>query len=236
MRKITKLSVVIPVFNEVETIEKIIDRVNRVDLGKIEKEIIVVDDGSTDGTGKVLEKKLKKDKNFISLKHQKNSGKGCALRTGFAKATGEVVVIQDGDVEYDPNDFKKMIDKMSEEGVRVVYGSRRLEPRNKNYSGLSFYVGGLMLTYLANILYGCRITDEPTCYKMIDKSLLDELKIEAKRFEFCPEVTAKVAKRGERIYEVPIIYRPRHVDEGKKIKLKDFFEAVRSLIREKLRK
>jgi hypothetical protein len=124
-----------------------------------------------------------------------------------------------------------MIAKMHENGVRVVYGSRRIEPKNKQYSGLSFYAGGLILTYLANILYGCQITDEPTCYKMIDKKLLDELKIKAKRFEYCPEVTAKIAKRGIKIYEVPILYNPRHADQGKKIKMKDFFEAAWTLIR-----
>ena len=226
MKNIKKLSIVIPVFNEERTIEKLIERVAEVDLGKIDKEIIVVDDGSTDGTGKILSGIIKKNKSLILLKHKKNLGKGCALRTGFKKVSGEVVVIQDGDMEYDPNDFKKMITKMQEKGVKVVYGSRRIEPKNKQYSGLGFYAGGLFLTHMANFLYGCQITDEPTCYKMIDKKLLDDLKIEAKRFEFCPEVTAKICKKGEKIYEVPILYNPRHIDQGKKIKLKDFFEAV----------
>ena len=226
MKNIKKLSIVIPVFNEEKTIEKLIERVAGVDLGKIDKEIIIIDDGSTDGTSKILSKITKKNKRLILLKHKKNLGKGWALRTGFKKVSGEVVVIQDGDMEYDPNDFKKMITKMGEKGVRVVYGSRRIEPKNKQYSGLGFYAGGLFLTHMANFLYGCHITDEPTCYKMIDKKLLGDLKIEAKRFEFCPEVTAKICKKGEKIYEVPILYNPRHIDQGKKIKLKDFFEAV----------
>ena len=231
MENIKKLSIVIPVFNEEKTIEKLIERVIKVDLGKIDKEIIIVDDGSVDGTSKILNEIIKKNKNLILLKHKKNLGKGWALRTGFRKVSGQVVVIQDGDMEYDPNDFKKMITKMQEKGVRVVYGSRRIEPKNKQYSGLGFYAGGLFLTHMANILYGCQITDEPTCYKMIDKKLLDDLKIEAKRFEFCPEVTAKICKKGEKIYEVPILYNPRHSDQGKKIKLKDFFEAVWVLLK-----
>lgn len=231
MNKISKLSIVIPVYNEENTISKLIDRVNKVDLGKVLKEIIVVDDGSSDGTVAVLEAKLKQDHNFVLLKHKVNQGKGCALRTGFAKATGEIVVVQDGDMEYEPNDFKKMVVKMLEPNVQVVYGSRRIEPSNKQYSGLSFYAGGLFLTHLANILYGTNITDEPTCYKMLDRKLLNSLDIQAKRFEFCPEVTAKVARKGIKIYEVPIFYHPRHVNEGKKIKLKDFFEAVAMLVK-----
>ncbi len=231
MENIKKLSIVIPVFNEEKTIEKLIKRVMGVDLGKIDKEIIVVDDGSSDGTSKILNEVVKKNKSLKLLIHKTNLGKGWALRTGFSKASGDVVVVQDGDMEYEPNDFKKMLDKMEEKGVRVVYGSRRIEPKNKQYSGLGFYAGGLFLTYMANILYGCRITDEPTCYKMIDKKLLDNLDIKAKRFEFCPEVTAKICKKGEKIYEVPILYNPRHVNQGKKIKLKDFFEAVWTLLK-----
>lgn len=235
MDKITKLSIVIPVYNEEKTIGKIIDRVNNVDLGNIKKEIIVVDDGSKDNTVRILEDKLEKEKSFKLLKHKINQGKGCALRTGFAEVTGDVVVVQDGDMEYEPNDFKKMIEKISEPGVKVVYGSRRIEPKNKQYSGLSFYAGGLILTYMANILYGTKITDEPTCYKMIEKKLLDKLDIKAKRFEFCPEVTAKVAMKGEKIHEVPIFYNPRHADEGKKIKMGDFWEAVWVLINERFK-
>lgn len=233
MNKINKLSIIIPVFNEAKTIEKIVRRVMAVDLGKIEKEIIIIDDGSTDGTKEVLSKlKMKYQKqNIYFLQHKKNRGKSRALRTGFAKASGDVVVVQDGDMEYDPNDFRKMLAKMFTSGVRVVYGSRRLEKTNKQYSGMGFYVGGLLLTYMANLLYGCRITDEPTCYKMIERKLLNSLKISSTRFEFCPELTAKVARRGINIYEVPISYNPRHVDQGKKIKLNDFFEAAWTLMR-----
>jgi dolichol-phosphate mannosyltransferase len=238
MKDIKKLSIIIPVYNERSTIEKIIKRVMTVDLGKVKKEIIVIDDGSNDGTEDVLRKmkKVGSATKIIYLKHHKNRGKSRALRSGFTRATGEVVVIQDGDMEYDPNDFKKMLRKMEGEGVQVVYGSRRIEPANKQYSGLGFYAGGLLLTYLANFLFGCRITDEPTCYKMIDRKLLNSLNIRARKFDFCPEVTAKIANRGIQIYEVPISYHPRHIDQGKKIKLKDFFQAVWMLIKIKITK
>ena len=231
MIKIDKLSIVIPVFNEEKTIVKMVERVLNVDLGKIQKEIILVNDGSIDQTDKALAE-LKDKYNLIVIDYKKNMGKSCALRTGFEKVTGDVVVIQDGDLEYDPNDFKKMIFKMLEsDDIRVVYGSRRLKKDNVQYSGLSFYMGGLLLTVMANILYGIKITDEPTCYKMFDVEVLKKINLKSRRFEFCPEVTAKVAKLHEKIYEVPILYSPRHADQGKKIKLRDFFEAVWVLVK-----
>lgn len=231
MKIINKLSIVIPVFNEEKTIRKIVERVLKVDLNNIEKEIILINDGSTDDTGRVLDK-LQKEYNLIIINHKKNCGKSFALRTGFKKATGDVVVVQDGDLEYEPNDFKKLINKLLEsEHIKVVYGSRRLNKENVQYSGLSFYLGGLLLTIIANALYGTKITDEPTCYKMFDIKVLKSIKLKSKRFEFCPEVTAKVAKLGYKIYEVPIGYNPRHVKQGKKIKPRDFFEAFWTLIK-----
>lgn len=232
MKKIKKLSIVIPVYNEKKTIEKVLEKVNNVNLGKIEKEIILVDDGSTDGSLELL-KRLKQNKkyDFSLIVHAHNQGKSTALRRGFKSVSGDVVVVQDGDLEYDPNDFVKMLGKMEESGAKVVYGSRRLEKKNKQYSGLSFYLGGLFLTEAVNLLYGAKITDEPTCYKMFDTKLLNSLNLTSKRFEFCPEVTAKVLKSGETIYEVPIVYNPRHVDQGKKIKFSDFFEALWTLLK-----
>lgn len=230
MKKINKLSIVIPVFNEVKTIEKIINRVFDLDLGKIKKEIIVVNDGSTDGTLDVL-KGLEKKYTIKIVNHLKNCGKSCALRSGFKKVTGDVVTIQDGDLEYNPNDFVKMLKKMSETNVRVVYGSRRLNKKNVKYSALSFYIGGMFLNHMVKILYGGNITDEATCYKMFENELLKGIKLKSKRFEFCPEVTAKILKRGIKIFEVPIFYHPRSVTQGKKIKLRDFFEAVWVLVK-----
>jgi len=228
---VKKLSIVIPVYNEEKTIKKLLERVLAVDLGKIKKEIIVVNDGSTDRT--LEEIKKVGNSTFKLISYKKNKGKSCALRVGFKQVTGEVVVVQDGDMEYDPNDFNKMLKKMAESDVKVVYGSRILGKRAIHYSGLGFLVGGLALTKLTNILYGSNITDEPTCYKMFETKLLKSLKLKSRKFEFCPEVTAKVLKKGVKIYEVPISYRPRHVAEGKKIKLKDFFEAVVVLLKER---
>ncbi|MFA6518502.1 MAG: glycosyltransferase family 2 protein [Candidatus Shapirobacteria bacterium] len=235
MKSIKRLSIVIPVYNEENTIEKIIKRVADVDLGEIKKEIIVVNDGSTDGTGDKLGKIIKSKKlPIVLVNHLKNQGKSMALRTGFKKMTGDVAVVQDGDLEYDPNDFKTMLAKMMENKVRVVYGSRQLGGRKNHYSGIGFYLGGQVLTLLTNLLYGGNITDEPTCYKMFETKLLKSIKLESKRFEFCPEVTAKILKSGEKIYEVPISYNPRNKQQGKKIKLKDFWEAVWMLVKNKI--
>ncbi|MDO8611167.1 MAG: glycosyltransferase family 2 protein [bacterium] len=230
MDNINKISIVIPVFNEEKTVTKILAKVFAVDFGKVKLEVIVVNDGSTDNTLKVLNE-LKRKYPIKLITYSKNIGKSSALRIGFKHVTGDIVTVQDGDLEYNPADFVKMLNKMKENDVSVVYGSRRLNKANVQYSGLSFYAGGLFLTYMANILYGGSITDEPTCYKMFDTKLLNGLDLKSKRFEFCPEITAKVLKQGINIYEVPIHYHPRHASDGKKIKLHDFFEAVWTLFK-----
>jgi dolichol-phosphate mannosyltransferase len=227
---INKLSIIIPVYNEEKTVLTAINKVLSVNLGKIKKEIIVINDGSIDNTKRLL-RKFKKDTNITIINFPKNRGKGYALRAGFKKATGDVITIQDGDLEYNPNDFKKMLKKISEDNVNVVYGSRRLNKKNIQYSGLSFYLGGLFLTWLANLLYGSGITDEPTCYKMFNSNLLKSIPLKSRRFEFCPEVTAKISRMDYKIHEVPISYRPRHKNQGKKIKFKDFFEAIWVLLK-----
>lgn len=225
-----KLSIIIPVYNEAKTVAESIKRVKEAKIGGIEKEIVVINDGSTDATAEVL-KKFKNDKMVRVVTHKINQGKSRALRTGFEEMSGEVVVIHDADLEYDPNDFRQMLEMMREKKARVVYGSRRLRKKNVQYSGLNFYLGGLFLTYMVNWLYGAKISDEPTCYKMFESKLLQSLKLKSERFEFCPEVTAKVLKQGIKIYEVPISYSPRKVIQGKKIKWKDFFEAVWTLLK-----
>lgn len=230
MKSLKKLSIVVPVYNEEKTVALILKKIFEVDFGKTDLEVIVVNDGSKDKTLEILEK-LKKKYSIKLVTYKDNRGKSSALREGFKHVTGDVVTVQDGDLEYSPRDFNKMLKKMLEDDVFVVYGSRRLDKTNVQYSGLSFFMGGLILTYMVNILYGSNITDEPTCYKMFESKLLRSIKLESKRFEFCPEVTAKVLKRGVKIYEVPISYHPRNVVEGKKIKLKDFFEAVWVLIK-----
>jgi len=230
MKNIKKLSIVVPVYNEEKTVALILKKIFEVDFGKTGLEVIVVNDGSKDKTLEILEK-LKKKYPIKLVTYKDNRGKSSALREGFGQVTGDVVTVQDGDLEYNPRDFNKMLKKMMEDKVQVVYGSRRLDKTNVQYSGLSFFMGGLILTYMVNIMYGSNITDEPTCYKMFESKLLRSIKLESKRFEFCPEVTAKVLKRGVKIYEVPIFYHPRNAKEGKKIKLNDFFEAVWVLIK-----
>ncbi len=222
-----KLSVIIPVYNEQATIGKIIEVVKKADIGSVKKEIVVVDDGSSDGT---LEK-LKGIRDIKLIAHKKNSGKGAAIRTGIKHTTGDIIIIQDADLEYDPNEYSMLIKPIIEGKAKVVYGSRRLNKKNVPYSGLSFFIGGHSLTFLANLLYNAKITDEPTCYKVFRADILKGMKLKCSRFEFCPEVTAKVAKQGIRIHEVPISYYPRSVEEGKKIKWRDGFEAVWTLLR-----
>ncbi len=229
-----KLSIIIPVYNERDTISKILSKLDEVNFNDVEKEIIIVDDCSTDGTRDILKGLESK---YKIMYHEKNRGKGAALRTGFREATGDWIVVQDADLEYDPNDLKKMLEEMRQPGVEVVYGSRHM---NKNYwterkSGHFFAMGGIFLTWLTNLLYGTGITDEPTCYKMFTADLLRNLNLQCERFEFCPEATAKVAKRKIKIHEIPIEYFPRHKDEGKKINWRDAVEAIWTLIKYKFK-
>lgn len=226
-----KLSIIIPIYNEKNTVLSIISKLEEIDLG-VDKEIIIVDDFSIDGTRELLKSFESKYKIFY---HDTNRGKGAALRTGFKEITGDWAVVQDADLEYDPNDLKKMLEEIQKPGVQAVYGSRRL---NQNYfterhSGHIFALGGIFLTWFTNLLYGTQITDEPTCYKMFKTVLLKSVDLKCERFEFCPEVTAKLAKKGIPIHEVPINYNPRRSDEGKKINWKDGLEAVLVLIKYK---
>jgi glycosyltransferase involved in cell wall biosynthesis len=215
------------VYNEERTVGPLLDRVLEVDLG-VEKEIIVVDDASRDRTPENLRAYSERVR---VLTHPQNRGKGAALRTALAEATGDFVVPQDADLEYEPLDLRRLLDAAHATGARVVYGSRRLERRNRQYSGLAFYLGGVLVTWVANVLYRLRLTDEPTCYKLVARDLLLRMELASERFEFCPEVTAKAARLGERIVEVPILYRPRHLAEGKKIRARDGWEAIATLWR-----
>jgi dolichol-phosphate mannosyltransferase len=221
-----KLSVIIPLYNEKTTIFQVIKKIRVLPL---ETEIIIVDDFSTDGTRDAI-KKLEHDADIKILYHEKNKGKGAAIRTAIRHMTGDIVIIQDADLEYDPNDYVELVKPIVEGTTSVVYGSRQLGLSNK-HSYVSFYLGGRLLTILTNLLYGSTITDEPTCYKVFKAETLKSIPLKCERFEFCPEVTAKVLKRKLRIVELPIHYYPRKKEEGKKIRWKDGVEAIWTLLK-----
>jgi glycosyltransferase involved in cell wall biosynthesis len=217
-----RLSVVIPVYNERETIEEALRRVKTVPL---EKEIIVVDDASTDGSLELLAR----DPEIRLLRHPENRGKGSAIRTALAAVTGDVVIIQDADLEYDPDDYPALVGPIRRGDARVVYGSRFLQGRPRmRWTNL---LCNRLLALAANLLYGAGITDEATCYKVFDAALLRELPLVCRRFEFCPEVTARLRRRGIAIHEVPIRYTARTFDAGKKIRAWDAVEAFWTLLR-----
>lgn len=221
-----KLSVVVPVYNEKETIREIYKRIRAVDL---DKEIILVDDFSTDGTRDII-KEFKDDNTKIYF-HEKNTGKGAALRTGFQKAKGDILVIQDADLEYDPSEYPKLIRPIIEGKADVVYGSRFA---GGEYHRVLFFwhmAGNKFLTLLSNIFTNLNLTDIETCYKVFKREVYEKIKIEENRFGFEPEITAKVAKLGARIYEVGISYAGRSYGEGKKIGWKDGFSAIRCIIK-----
>lgn len=224
-----KLSVIIPCYNESATIEELIRRVEAVD---IKKEIIVIDDCSSDGTREII--KSWPPERVIKIFHEQNLGKGAAIRSGIAKVTGDIVIIQDADLEYDPGDYPALLKPFEDTQVKVVYGSRNMRPGfKKSYE--RYYLGGRLVSMVTNLLYGTNISDEPTCYKLFRADLLRSLDVQAQRFEFCPEVTAKIAKRRIKIVEVPISYEPRKLEEGKKIGWLDGIEAIWTLIKWRLK-
>jgi dolichol-phosphate mannosyltransferase len=238
-----KLSVVLPVYNEENTIAEILDRVLRV---PIDKEIVVVDDGSTDRTREILERRAGPD-GFLLVRHDRNRGKGAAIRTALEKVAGEVIVIQDADLEYNPADLVSLLRPILDGKASVVYGSRVLGNPGFYSMGvvryhrqgyfrnpvltIGFYYGGRMVTWLTNLLYGSALTDQPTCYKMFRREVLRDIRLECEGFEFCSEITAKLLLAGHAIEEVPISFTPRRVTEGKKLKWKDGFKAILTLFR-----
>ena len=226
-----RLSVIIPVYNERATIARLLQRVRDVN---IEKEIIVVDDGSTDGTREVLEKL--QDKIDILVYHDRNQGKGAAIRTGVVKATGDVVVIQDADLEYDPQEYHRLIKPIADGRADVVYGSRFMGGDEHRVLFFWHFVGNQFLTLLSNMFTNLNLTDMETCYKMLKADVIKGITIEQNRFGFEPEITAKVAKMHCRIYEVGISYSGRDYTEGKKIGWKDGFQAMWCIIKYSLRR
>ncbi|MGP8094520.1 MAG: glycosyltransferase family 2 protein [Candidatus Sulfotelmatobacter sp.] len=217
------VSVIVPVYNEAAHVDELLEAIH---ASPVKKEIIIVDDGSTDGTREKLQALAPLDDVTIVF-HEKNCGKGAAIRTALAFARGEYVLIQDSDLEYDPHDYAALLRPLEEGKANVVYGVRPDRPER----GLRFFLGAKLLTFLTNLLYGAGIHDEATCYKVIRRSLLARIELECHRFEFCPEVTAKLCRIGETIAEVSISYHPRSAVEGKKIRHSDGWLAIWTLIR-----
>lgn len=222
-----KLSIIIPVYNEKHTIEEVINRVRETDVG-MEKEIVIVDDGSKDGTQDVLN-----NLNFPDTKtffHAKNQGKGAALHTGFSNAQGDIILIQDADLEYDPAEYPTLLKPILDGRADVVYGSRFLGGPHRV---LFFwhYVGNKFLTTLSNMLSNLNLSDMETCYKVIKKDVLERITLKSKRFGFEPEITIKLAKLKAKIYEVPISYSGRDYSEGKKIGWRDGIAAIYHILR-----
>jgi len=225
--ELMKLSIIIPVYNEKNTIQEIIRRVRNVKLDEIEKEIIVVDDASTDGTKEIL--KLQEDSGLRVVYHSANQGKGASIRTGLKYASGDLIIIQDADLEYDPEDYPKLISPILKKKAQVVYGSRFTgEHRNMFFW---HYLGNRFLSLVTNILYNTTLSDMETCYKLFTREALEGISVKANGFEFEPEITAKILKKGVRIYEVPISYAGREYSEGKKVSWRDGLIALWTLVK-----
>lgn len=223
----TKISIIIPVFNEEKTIEKALKAVLKQ---KSVGEVIAVNDGSSDASGKILKKIKLKNKKLKVFSHRKNQGKGVAVRTGLSKVSLDYFLIQDADLEYDPNDYAKLIKKIS--GNTAVFGSRLITRNAHAYQRT--YLGNVLITEFCNFLFGTNLTDTYTCYKLLNTRLARELKLSSKGFELEAEITGKLAKLGIPIVEVPISFKPRKYEEGKKIKAKDAFIGAFTFLKIKL--
>ena len=228
-----KLSILMPAYNEGATIAKIVEKIDKVDLARIgvDRELIIVDDGSKDKTVEIVKHLQAKYPYIRFIQHPKNKGKGGAIKTAIKAATGNILIVQDADLEYDPRDYFRCIMPILKGKVKVVYGSRRLEKKNKQHSHFSFYLGGVGITWVFNILFLTHLTDEPTCYKTFRADVIKRIKINGNKFDWEPEVTAKVVKKGIKIYEVPIRYYPRTEKQGKKIKWKDGIDAILTMLK-----
>jgi len=224
-----KLSIIIPVFNELATLENLISKVEAVAL-KLEKEIVLIDDASTDGTTQLIENNFTTSR-FIKKYHQTNQGKGAALRTGFSCATGDIIIIQDADLEYDPEEYQKLLAPILSGKADVVYGSRFMGGDAHRVLYFWHYAGNRFLTLISNIFTNLNLSDMETCYKVFRKSVIERLTITENRFGFEPEITAKIAKLNCRVYEVGISYSGRTYNEGKKIGWRDGVRAIICIIK-----
>ena len=237
-----KLSVIMPIYNEAATVEEIVRRVRVVPLAVpvgygerngqvivLEREVVLVDDGSTDGTRDIL-RSLEGESDVVAVFHEQNQGKGAAVRTGLDHASGDIFIVQDADLEYDPRDYVALLQPILEERTQVVYGSRF---RGGPTKAMFFWhmVGNRLLTLVTNILYDSILTDMETCYKMFTREVAQQLRLTERGWGFDPEITAQILRRGYRIYEVPITYTGREFAEGKKISWRDAFTVLRTLLR-----
>lgn len=226
-----KLSILIPAFNEEKTITQVITRVNEQIYPGWDKEIIVIDDGSTDGTITKIQETRNKIDNLKLITHKKNQGKGSAIKTGLAAAFdagADTVIVQDADLEYDPADIKLLLDEL-DRGADVVYGSRNLKPERRGYS--HYILGSKVMDFLVNLFFGTRLTDVYTCYKLFKTDVLRKIGIQSTGFEMEMELTVKALKMGYQIKEVPIHYYPRKFNEGKKIRAKDGLKGILTLLK-----
>lgn len=225
-----KITILIPIFDEVDTLKIILKKVEDANFCGLEKEIILIDDFSEDGTREILYE-LEKENKYKIFYHDKNQGKGAALRTGIEHATGDIVVIQDADLEYDPVDYDPLIKLILEDRADVAYGSRLTGSRPARSFMFTHLLGNKLLTFMTNILYNTTLTDMETCYKAFKREFIEGIKIRSNRFDFEPEITAKVLKRGARLYELPISYYGREYEDGKKITWKDGIHAILALVK-----
>jgi glycosyltransferase involved in cell wall biosynthesis len=223
------LTIIVPVFNERNTVGEAVRRLREAPLG-IEREIVIVDDGSDDGTLEILRRLS--DSTVRVVTHPENRGKGAAVRRGIDEANGDLIVVNDADLEYDPRDLSRLLRPLQEGQARVVYGSRFTGERRNMF--FWHWVGNRFLSLVTNVLYNTTLSDMETCYKMFDAHLLRSFNLKANRFEFEPEVTATALRLGERIWEVPITYAGRELHEGKKITWRDGFPALRTLVKIRL--